>query len=449
MPTFRTTFARLLLIAQFSALAAAPLHAEEPVSFKKDIAPILVHSCQACHGPKEAKSKFRIDTFDLVMKPGSSDEPSITPGKPDASELYRLLVTRDEDERMPKKADALPAAQAALVKKWIEQGAKFDGPDAKAALVDYLPRVEHPAAPATYAGPLPITALAFSPDGKTLAVSGYHEVLLFNPETGELVRRIGNIAQRTYGLAYSKDGHTLAVAGGNPGELGEVRLFNPNDGKLISVLLSTSDVVFDVKYSRDEKLLAACGADNAIRIFEMPDGRLKHTITNHSDWVMGIAFNHDATQIASASRDKTAKVFDLKKAGDMISSFSDHNDQVDSVAFAADDKQVFSSGRDRRLFQWNVADGKKAGEVGLNGEGFEIALEGETLLVTSSDRNVRRMSAKDRGNQKTFSGHKEWVYSAALHEGTKRAASGGHDGEVRIWKLEDGATVTSFVAAVK
>ena len=225
-----------------------------------------------------------------------------------------------------------------------------------------------------------------------------------------------------------------------------MRLFNPADGKLISVLLTTSDVVFDVKFSHDEKLLATCGADHAIRIFEMPEARLKHTITNHSDWVMAVAFNHDATQFASASRDKTAKVFDLKKAGDMISSFTDHNQQVDGIAFAADDKKVFSSGRDNRLFQWNVADAKREGEVGLGGEGFEIAVEGETLLVASGDRNVRRMSAKDRGNQKTFSGHKEWVYAVALHAGTKRAASGSHDGEVRIWNIEDGATVTSFIA---
>jgi len=430
-----------------SLLCAGSALGDDAVSFRKDIAPILLKNCQGCHGPKEAKSKYRVDSFDRLMKPGASDDPAVTAGKPDASELYKLLVVADNDERMPKKADALPAAQVALVKKWIEQGAKYDGGEASLPLAQIVPAVEHPKAPEAYARPVPVTAVAFSGDGQSLAVGGYHEVTIWNPVDGKLVRRIGNVAQRTYGLAFSGDGQTLAVAGGAPGEMGEVRLINFADGKLIAVLVSSTDVVFDVKYSRDGKLLATCGADNTIRMFDTGSLTPKFSINNHSDWVTAIAFNGDGTRLASASRDKTAKVFDLTKSGEMIGSYLDHNEQVYGVAFHPDNDKVFSCGRDKRIMLWNVADSKRVGEMGLGGEVYELALDGESLFACGSDNSARHYNAKDRSQKKQFSGHKDWVYAIASHSGSKRAASGSHDGEVRIWNVEDGKEVAAFSAA--
>src|SRR3712207_7129918 len=53
-------------------------------------------------------------SFERLTKPGHGGEPPVTPGKPEASELYRLIVTHDEDDRMPQKDDPLPPEQAAL-----------------------------------------------------------------------------------------------------------------------------------------------------------------------------------------------------------------------------------------------------------------------------------------------------------------------------------------------
>ena len=70
-----------------------------------------------------------------------------------------------------------------------------------------------------------MTALAFRPDASLLAVSGYREVLLFDPHDGRLVRRVQGLAERIYDLAFSPDGRLLAVAAGTPARLGEVKLF--------------------------------------------------------------------------------------------------------------------------------------------------------------------------------------------------------------------------------
>src|SRR6476659_1649033 len=118
---------RLLLPFVLLCLPAISLADDAPVRFSTDVAPILVKNCSECHGAGKAKGKFRIDSFEQMNHPGDSGNDPLVAGKPQASELFRLITTSDEDDRMPKKADRLPAPQIETIRKWIAQGAKFDG----------------------------------------------------------------------------------------------------------------------------------------------------------------------------------------------------------------------------------------------------------------------------------------------------------------------------------
>ncbi len=421
--------------------------AQEPVSFRKDIAPILLNNCLACHGPKKAEGSWRIDAYERVMAPGDSGANGFVAAKLDDSEAFRRIISEDKDERMPWDSDPLPAEQIALIKRWIEEGAKYDAEDPKAPLFSIVPPPVHPSAPEAYPHTLPITAVAFNPDGSQLFVGGYHELTVWNPQDGQLLKRIGNVGQRIYALAFSPDGKTLAVGSGAPGSLGEVRLFEPTEGKLVKVLGSSGDVVFDVAFSPAGDRLAAAGADGIVRVFDPASGDEQLTITSHSDWVMAVAWSPDGSKLATASRDKTAKVFD-SKTGDLAITYSGHGQPAKGVAFHPDGAEVFSSGSDNKVHQWKIADGKKTADVGsFGGEVFKLTASDAFIFATSADKSVRQYDRKSRNQVRAYAGHQDWVLSSAYHDGAKRLATGSFDGEVRVWNTEDGKPVATIVAA--
>src|SRR5690242_7317847 len=148
-----------------------------PVSFIREVAPILVGACQGCHGPKTAESNYRLDTFEKLMRPGDFGTAPVTAASLDDSEIYRLITEDDPHVRMPNNGGRLTDSQIQTIANWIRQGAKFDGQNAAAPLRDQIPHdIPYPAPPETYPHAIPITAIAFTSDGTRLVVGGYHEL---------------------------------------------------------------------------------------------------------------------------------------------------------------------------------------------------------------------------------------------------------------------------------
>jgi len=108
---------------------------KETVSFSADVAPVLAQHCVGCHGDQRPRENFSVFTYDRLMKGGDAGVP-VTPGKPNDSLLIMKLEGKAADgARMPLNKDPLPTTTIAKIRKWIEEGAKFDGPDAKMDVV--------------------------------------------------------------------------------------------------------------------------------------------------------------------------------------------------------------------------------------------------------------------------------------------------------------------------
>lgn len=116
----------VLLLMVGVAQAAAP---PGPVSFDRDIRPLLSETCFRCHGPDQAarQADLRLDQKDKALATGKSGKAPIVPGQPDQSEAYRRISSTDPDDRMPPKDSPrqLKASDVQLIRRWIEQGANW------------------------------------------------------------------------------------------------------------------------------------------------------------------------------------------------------------------------------------------------------------------------------------------------------------------------------------
>ncbi|HXX92267.1 MAG TPA: DUF1549 domain-containing protein, partial [Planctomycetota bacterium] len=139
-----------LLAASFLTAAGAqekdpPL--PERIQFNRDIRPILSDNCMKCHGPsaQARKGNLRLDRRESAFAPAESGKTAVVPGDLPKSELWNRITTVDPEEKMPprKSGKKLTPHETALLRKWIEQGAPWQGHWA------FLPP-EKPALPKTH-----------------------------------------------------------------------------------------------------------------------------------------------------------------------------------------------------------------------------------------------------------------------------------------------------------
>ena len=107
--------------------ARLPPPAGVPVDFELDIKPIFEQSCFRCHGPERPKSRFRLDNRESALKGGENSKDDIVPGNSAQSKLIHYVTRLVEDMEMPPKGkgDALTPDQIGLLRKWIDDGAKW------------------------------------------------------------------------------------------------------------------------------------------------------------------------------------------------------------------------------------------------------------------------------------------------------------------------------------
>ncbi len=106
-----------------------PTRADDPLSWSRDVRPILASRCFKCHGPDDnaRQADLRLDRFDDATR-DLGDRRAIAPGQPVKSEAIRRITSGDPDERMPPPDSklALTPAEIDVLRRWIEQGAEYE-----------------------------------------------------------------------------------------------------------------------------------------------------------------------------------------------------------------------------------------------------------------------------------------------------------------------------------
>lgn len=189
------------------------------VSFVKQVAPILNARCGGCH-VRNARGMFSMATFESLMT-GPPAGKVVFPGNVAGSDL----VVKVQDKEMPPNGAGIPDEELATLKKWVEEGAKFDGPDPKAQLTSLLPAGTTPA-------PMPMLTVQQATGKETISFSKDIAPILvgncLNCHGGNNPR--GNLSLATF---------TGLLRGGDRGE--PVLPGKPADSLIVKKLKGTAD----------------------------------------------------------------------------------------------------------------------------------------------------------------------------------------------------------------
>lgn len=415
------------------------LDRQDPVQYEKEIEPILRAKCTVCHSGKELKGKFDAGSYEGVMK-GGAKGPVVIPGKSAESPLVHYVGKTQKPFMPPKDEEPLTPQELALIKLWIDQGAKppttviakpqvvlsalpaavtpihavaltpnqaevvvgrgnqihiFEVASGKwlRQLVD--PALTEP--PAAHRSL--VESLAISSDGKWLASGSFQEVVIWDLASGSIAHRVTGFAHNVVALAFAPQGTQLACGGGAPTEDGELKIVDAATGSLIREIKNAhSDTVYGVAFSPDGTLIASAAADKFVKIHRVADGQWIKSFEGHTHHVLDVSWRHDGKVLASAGADNAIKVWDVD-SGEQRRTINGHGKQVTRLVFVGTTPQIVTTSGDHTLRMWNVENG---------------------------------------GTVRQFGGVGDFLYAVAVTPDGKIVVAGGQDGVARVYDGTNG-----------
>ena len=279
-----------------------------------------------------------------------------------------------------------------------------------------------------------VWALAYTPDGKTLAsASDDHTIKLWDTRSGALRGTLTGHLSLVSSLAVSPNGKTLASGAFDS----TVRLWDLPSGRLRAVLSGHADRVRGVAFSPDGRFLASCASDFTVRLWDAANGRELRILQGHIDGLHDLAFDRNGTRLVSACNDGSLRIWDL--AGDREPHTIPGPVANMALAFSRDGT-LLASGTDRgNLAIWDSTTWDR--RIAIKGSDAAIrnlafSPDGRTLAAACDDAKVRLWDPVTGQLTLVLDGHKKRVNAVVFSPDGSTLASASHDGAIKLWHAE-------------
>jgi WD40 repeat protein len=432
---------------QRAAIPIAELKRTGSVDFEKEVLPLLRSSCLACHNQTTTKGELILETPQAILKGGESG-PAVVPGKGSESLLLQLAAHQKKPMMPPKdnKAAApdLTSQELALVKLWIDQGAKGEvrgqsAPIAWQSLPDGLS---------------PIYAVALTADGQFAACGRANQIFVYHVPSGQLLTRLTDpgllksntvskpgIAHRdlVQSLAFNPSGDLLASGGYR-----EVKLWRRLRNVHQSVLTTTNGTV-PLAISPNGKWLVASAGSNGLELIEVSSGHTR-ALTNSTEKIpAALKFSPDNLRLCGVGPDKAIQIWGTVNGA--LLSQTNAATNLTTIAWA-DSSRVVIADVDKKLQSWQVPGETNSWTLAKEWKAHEsevTALEGvdgKQILSAAADGNIRLWSI-EKGEKIREMSHGGRVLALAVRPDGKRLASAGTNA-AKLWDLATGKPVADL-----